>query len=296
MGRLSMRKIGHLGVKELWSLVRDPVMLVLIVYTSTDGVWMAATAPPETRSRAALAIVDEDHSPLSLHIRGAFAPPYFLAPVLTTLDQADVLLDRGRATFVLVIPAGFQRRVLAGARQRAAVQRRRHAHESGLYRERLHPRDRAGRGADLPPARTQGAGRADRDGPARPLQSGADAVLVRRPDGNGEQHHHALGNTDRRRPDPRARARHHRAPAGDAGVPARDHAGQAVGDGGGGAGGVAGGARRCIAHLAARRRAGLDPAVPGGRRTAPVRLASCWPRGRAACRSSASWRSWCCCR
>jgi ABC-2 type transport system permease protein len=84
------------------------------VYTSTDGVWMAATAPPETRSRAALAIVDEDHSPLSLHIRGAFAPPYFLAPVLTTLDQADVLLDRGRATFVLVIPAGFQRRVLAG--------------------------------------------------------------------------------------------------------------------------------------------------------------------------------------
>jgi len=112
--RVSVRKVWHLGVKELWSLVRDPVMLVLIVYTFTAGVYMAATAQPETLSRAALAIVDEDQSPLSLRIRGAFAPPYFLAPSLITLDQADVLLDRGRATFVLVIPAGFQRRVLAG--------------------------------------------------------------------------------------------------------------------------------------------------------------------------------------
>lgn len=114
MGRVSMRKVWHLGVKELWSLVRDPVMLVLIVYAFSAGVYMAATAQPETLSRAALAVVDEDQSPLSLRIRGAFGPPYFLPPALISLEQADLLLDRGRATFVLVIPAGFQRRVLAG--------------------------------------------------------------------------------------------------------------------------------------------------------------------------------------
>ena len=75
---------------------------------------MAATAQPDTLSRAALAIVDEDQSPLSLRIREAFAPPQFMPPEPITLDQADARLDRGRATFVLVIPAGFQRRVLAG--------------------------------------------------------------------------------------------------------------------------------------------------------------------------------------
>ncbi|WP_020653185.1 ABC transporter permease [Massilia niastensis] len=110
----SLRKIWRLGIKELWSLARDPVMLILMVYSFTGGVYMAATAQPDTLSKAALSIVDEDRSPLSLRIRGAFVPPQFLAPELITLDQADERLDRGRATFVLVIPAGFQRRVLAG--------------------------------------------------------------------------------------------------------------------------------------------------------------------------------------
>jgi ABC-2 type transport system permease protein len=109
-----LRKVWRLGIKELWSLARDPVMLGLIVWAFTAGVYMAATAQPDTLSRAALAIVDEDHSPLSLRIREAFAPPQFVPPESITLDQLDARLDRGRATFVLVIPAGFQRRVLAG--------------------------------------------------------------------------------------------------------------------------------------------------------------------------------------
>ncbi|MFJ1471738.1 MULTISPECIES: ABC transporter permease [Massilia] len=114
MGTVSLRKVGRLGVKEWWSLVRDPVMLLLILYTFTAAVYIAATAQPETLTRAALAIVDEDRSPLSLRLRDAYAPPQFMVPELITLGEADARLDRGRATFVLVIPAGFQRRVLAG--------------------------------------------------------------------------------------------------------------------------------------------------------------------------------------
>ena len=114
MPAVSLRKVWRLGLKELWSLARDPVMLGLIVWAFTVGVWTAATAQPDTLTRAALAVVDEDQSQLSLRIREAFAPPQFLPPQQISLDQADVLLDRGRATFVLVIPAGFQRRVLAG--------------------------------------------------------------------------------------------------------------------------------------------------------------------------------------
>lgn len=114
MARFSLRKVWRLGVKELWSLARDPVLLVLVAYTFTAGIWVAATAQPDTLSRAALAIVDEDQSPLSLRIRSAFAPPQFLSPEAIAIDEVDARLDRGRATFVLVIPAGFQRRVLAG--------------------------------------------------------------------------------------------------------------------------------------------------------------------------------------
>lgn len=114
MAAVSLRKVWRLGIKEWWSLLRDPVMLLLIVYTFTAAVYVAATAQPDTLSRAALAIVDEDQSPLSLRLRSAYVPPQFAPPELITLEQADALLDRGRATFVLVIPAGFQRRVLAG--------------------------------------------------------------------------------------------------------------------------------------------------------------------------------------
>jgi ABC-2 type transport system permease protein len=111
---VSARKVWHLGIKELWSLLRDPVMLLLILYMFTAAVYIAATAQPETLTRAALAVVDEDESQLSLRLRAAFAPPQFMPPEPITLAQADARLDRGRATFVLVIPAGFQRRVLAG--------------------------------------------------------------------------------------------------------------------------------------------------------------------------------------
>ena len=45
--------VFRLGVKELWSLWRDPMMLLLIVYNLTVGVYTAATAVPETLQGAA---------------------------------------------------------------------------------------------------------------------------------------------------------------------------------------------------------------------------------------------------
>jgi ABC-2 type transport system permease protein len=110
--------IFRLGVKELWSLLRDPIMLVLIVHTFSAAIYVAATAQPETLQRAAIAIIDEDASPLSARITGAFAPPQFTTPVLISTGAADAGLDRGAYTFVLAIPPDFERGVLAG-RQRA---------------------------------------------------------------------------------------------------------------------------------------------------------------------------------
>ncbi len=106
--------IFHLGVKELWSLARDPIMLVLIVFAFTVSIYTAATAMPETLRKAPIAIVDEDHSPLSLRIVSAFYPPYFLPPELITHSEMDARMDAGLDTFALNIPPEFQRDVLAG--------------------------------------------------------------------------------------------------------------------------------------------------------------------------------------
>lgn len=106
--------IFRLGVKELWSLVRDPMMLVLIVYTFTVSIYVAATAMPESLHNAPIAIVDEDGSPLSARIVSSFYPPHFKTPVMVSLADIDPGMDRGDFTFVLDIPPGFQSDVLAG--------------------------------------------------------------------------------------------------------------------------------------------------------------------------------------
>lgn len=106
--------IYHLGVKELWSLAREPVMLVLIAYTFTVAIYVAATAMPETLHKAPIAIVDEDGSPLSARVAMAFYPPHFKAPVMIPLTGIDPGMDAGDYTFALDIPPDFQRDVLAG--------------------------------------------------------------------------------------------------------------------------------------------------------------------------------------
>lgn len=113
MNTRSLANIYRLGVKELWSLWRDPMMLVLIVYVFTVAVHTAANAMPETLNRAPIAVVDEDDSALSRQIISAFYPPYFTEPQMISMAQMDEGMDAGRYTFALYIPQGFQRDVLA---------------------------------------------------------------------------------------------------------------------------------------------------------------------------------------
>ena len=111
---MRLANVISLGIKELRSLGRDPFMLGLIVYSFTLAIYSSATAVPETLNNAPIAIVDEDHSPLSERISGAFYPPTFSRPVFITLTEMDSRMDAGHDTFALVIPSGFQRDLMAG--------------------------------------------------------------------------------------------------------------------------------------------------------------------------------------
>ncbi len=110
----TLGNIYRLGVKELWSLWRDPMMLVLIVYSFTFAIYMAATAMPETMHNAPIAVVDEDRSQLSQRIISAFYPPQFMPPALIDYGAVNPGMDAGLYTFALIIPVNFQRDVLAG--------------------------------------------------------------------------------------------------------------------------------------------------------------------------------------
>ncbi|MGX1324646.1 ABC-type multidrug transport system permease subunit [Bradyrhizobium sp. USDA 377] len=112
--------IVQLGIKELRGLVRNPMMLVLIIYAFTVSIYTASRAQPETLNQAALAIVDEDKSPAATRIITAFSPPYFAVPRL--ISQSDMMsrMDAGLDTFALNIPPNFQRDLLA--RRSPAIQ------------------------------------------------------------------------------------------------------------------------------------------------------------------------------
>jgi len=114
-----IQNIYQLGCKELWSLWRDPVMLILIIYTFTVAIYTAATAMTDSLNMAPIAIVDEDHSTLSERITSAMYPPYFI-PQSTELNYMDAGMDAGEFTFALNIPVNFQEDVLAG--NEAAIQ------------------------------------------------------------------------------------------------------------------------------------------------------------------------------
>ncbi|MDD4180375.1 MAG: ABC transporter permease [Victivallaceae bacterium] len=111
-----IKNVINLGIKEFRGLVRDPLMLGLIIYSFSVGVYIAATSSPESISNAAIAVVDEDRSHLSGRISDAFFPPMFVAADQISLGEIDPAMNRGDYTFILVIPHNFQKNVFAGNR------------------------------------------------------------------------------------------------------------------------------------------------------------------------------------
>ena len=104
----SIRNIYFLGMKELMSLRSDLVMCVLIVLSFTVFIYIPSqNAALDTRN-ASIAIVDQDHTPLSRTVFAAFQEPYFKLPVLLDAGDIDRVMAAGDYTFVVWIPERFQ--------------------------------------------------------------------------------------------------------------------------------------------------------------------------------------------
>ncbi len=106
--------IYRLGIKELRTLFKDKVMLILIVYSFSFAIYIGATAKSTELNKASIAFIDEDRTTLSNRIISGFYPPRFNTPEIILLSQMDKGMDNGKYTFVVNIPADFEKNVLSG--------------------------------------------------------------------------------------------------------------------------------------------------------------------------------------
>jgi len=113
--------IFYLGLKELVSLWRDPVLLFLIAYTFTFSVYTPAKSAVMDVVNASIAIVDEDNSDASRAVQEAMLPPLFLPAQQIPFSQINHAMDRGRFTFVVLIPPRFQADLEEDARPEVQV-------------------------------------------------------------------------------------------------------------------------------------------------------------------------------
>ena len=113
---MRLANVFRLGVKELYSLRADPILLVMIVYAFTFAVHAQATGAKTEVENVAVGIVDEDDSELSRRIAGAILEPQFKRAVQLTPNEIDPGMNSGRFVFVLEIPPKFEQDVLSNKR------------------------------------------------------------------------------------------------------------------------------------------------------------------------------------
>ena len=112
--RIHLSNIYRLGVKELNSLWADKVLLFLIIWAFTGGIYSAAKGVSQELHNAPVAIVDEDHSQLSQRLIGSLTQPFFKKPKVIELEEMDEALDRGYYSFAVIIPPSFQKDLQSG--------------------------------------------------------------------------------------------------------------------------------------------------------------------------------------
>ena len=112
--KTTLVNIFYLGLKEIRSLLSDPVMVIFVLYAFTLAIQVQATGTSSDVRNASIAFVDEDGSALSKQIFNAFYPPRFHFPEYLEASQQQEAMDRGQYMFVVSIPPQFERNLRAG--------------------------------------------------------------------------------------------------------------------------------------------------------------------------------------
>jgi len=100
--------IFRLGIKELISLARDPVLLFLIAYAFSFAVYTPSKSAVMDLVNASIAVVNQDDSQAARSVKDALLPPLFLPAQDIAFSDINRDMDAGRYTFVVNLPQKFQ--------------------------------------------------------------------------------------------------------------------------------------------------------------------------------------------
>ncbi|HSO82915.1 ABC transporter permease [Thiocapsa sp.] len=118
---MRLANVYRLGLKELFSLRYDPVLVFLIIYAFTFAIIAPSRGVKLQLENASVAVVDEDRSQLSMRLTETLLPPYFQAPEQIGVGEIDAAMDAGRYTFVIDIPPRLQADASEGHRPTVQV-------------------------------------------------------------------------------------------------------------------------------------------------------------------------------
>jgi len=108
INRVWWSRLQAMTWKELLQLLRDPILLVFVLYAFTADIYNAASGVSFQLNNAALVLFDLDRSAASRELAGRFMPPEFRwIGGINHAEQGQTLLDDGKAMAVLDIPPGF---------------------------------------------------------------------------------------------------------------------------------------------------------------------------------------------
>lgn len=113
--RIWWSRLQAMTWKELLQLMRDPILLVFVLYAFSADIYNAASGVSFQLNNAALVLFDLDRSAASRELAGRFMPPEFRwAGAITHASQGQKMLDDGKAMAVLDIPPDFSERLARG--------------------------------------------------------------------------------------------------------------------------------------------------------------------------------------
>src|ERR1700759_1340585 len=106
-----MKRLWHifqLGIKEMLSLARDPVLLFLIAYSFTLSVYTPSKNAVMDVVNASVAVVNEDNSQAARTVRESMLLPLFRPAAEIPFGDINQAMDRGKYSFIIALPPRFQ--------------------------------------------------------------------------------------------------------------------------------------------------------------------------------------------
>lgn len=110
-----MRRLGTMTFKEVLQFLRDPILMLILVYAFVLGVRNAGTSVSMQIEHAPIVFIDNDRTAASRELIHRFQQPWF-APkgVISSAREGLKMLDDGKVMAVLDIPPQFEESLLRG--------------------------------------------------------------------------------------------------------------------------------------------------------------------------------------